>query len=335
MNCRRLVATGLLFLLTFISTSAAADSPIDKEAALEQSFDQLVRQAQQAFDAEDYEAATEYLVIANQIRSDPRLYINIARSYEEAGDCVGMLAYYSAFLENPTDEEVLIDRAQSSIDDNIEDCEGFDESLSGRVVFVSEPALARIYLDGEYLGLTPSETVGLAPGPYEVRLEKEGYEDYTTTIDVESLSPLELSATLREEVEEEEPDGPDEPTIVDDSGFSPHPLAIGLAGVGVGGLLAGAYVDLFRLPSIDSDIEDAHAAGDHGRVDELRDSRRGWAYGAAGFYIVGGLFTALGGGWLIYDLYTSGDDAQDAPFGWQITPSVHTEGAGLNLLRRF
>ena len=55
----------------------------------------------------------------------------------------------------------------------------------------SSPSGASVYINGTYKGVTPL-TLNLSPGTYEVKLTKQNYQNYTTTV---TLNPLE-SKTL-------------------------------------------------------------------------------------------------------------------------------------------
>jgi len=60
----------------------------------------------------------------------------------------------------------------------------------------SDPAGATIFVDGERIATAP-DTVRLVPGAYDIRLEREGYESWNETVEVDQ-SPTPLEVTLRE-----------------------------------------------------------------------------------------------------------------------------------------
>lgn len=76
-----------------------------------------------------------------------------------------------------------------------------DPILPGRLVFVTEPLGAFVYLDDVYQGSTPLEGLEILPGKVRLRAELEGYEDFsaeltmiegqTLVIDSVALSPSE------------------------------------------------------------------------------------------------------------------------------------------------
>ncbi|WP_367884223.1 PEGA domain-containing protein [Thermococcus sp. JCM 11816] len=61
----------------------------------------------------------------------------------------------------------------------------------------SDPAGAKVYINGTYEGITPPLNLTLSPpGTYRVKLSKEDYEDYTTTITLSSGESKTLSPSL-------------------------------------------------------------------------------------------------------------------------------------------
>ena len=337
---------GCLALL--VATPALADSPIDKASALEADFDSLIESAQRAFTEQDFEAAIEYLVISNRLEPDPRLFLNIARSYEEMGECHLSVVYYEAFLNTELEDSALIERAQTAIEEQAPGCAAYHEGLSGRVRIDSAPILARVYLEDEFVGLAPTETAALEPGTYTFRFEKEGYADQIEEVEIWPDDEVTVRARLREAVNEpeepdEEPEPVDEPPVVDeDDEFSLNPVAVGIAGAGVGGLLIGAIFDLAVIPGVDEEwqqVRDGEADPPEGQqpleyLEELEDKRNGYVTMAVISYVTGAVLLVGGAGWITYDYLTAGADDEPS-YSWQLEPRLGTDGAGLRLLRRF
>lgn len=71
------------------------------------------------------------------------------------------------------------------------------EPAFGSVRFSSEPTGATVYLDGEFVGYTPM-TFGTTPGSKRVRVQLDGYEDYTTTINIRPGQTEQVNASLRQ-----------------------------------------------------------------------------------------------------------------------------------------
>ncbi len=332
------LAGSLGLLITLLSFSAAADSPIDKEAALDSDFDSLVTKAQQAYQSDDFQAAAEYLKVAYFLDPEPRLLINIARSYNQMGHCELSLAYYQAFLDNPPDDDGLIAMVGENIEEESQDCAAYDPDLSGRITLHSRPPLAQVYLDGELLDLTPTETVGLEAGTYELRFELDGYETHEEVIEVSPSERVDVVAELREpEPEPEEP----EPTVTEDDlpSFSLNPGAVTLGGLGVASLVTSGIFNFILIPGVDDDREAAADDGDFDRVDELTDKRSTYS----GVTIATGITAAalIGGAaaWIGYDYYrySSERDAvqREIDLAWQITPQFDRHTRGISIFRRF
>ncbi len=62
----------------------------------------------------------------------------------------------------------------------------------GLLVFETEPAVAWVYLNGEYLGTTPLDEVEVNPGLNEIRVELDGYEEYFVKFSVNEGERLTL-----------------------------------------------------------------------------------------------------------------------------------------------
>ena len=132
------------------------------------------------------------------------------------------------------------------------------ESLKGTLSVASNPKGAKVYVNGNYKGNTPID-ITLTSGNYNVKITKEGYKDYYSSIAVSQRKTTKLSATLTSLTSKSEKkpkkwvlilakslqvlDGPD-PTgqaVVGNYGVKTEPLWKGLAVVHSGDLLE--YVD--------------------------------------------------------------------------------------------
>jgi diacylglycerol kinase family enzyme len=68
---------------------------------------------------------------------------------------------------------------------------------TGALVINSEPANARIYLDGDKIGTTPNTLRYIVPGTHEVEVRMDGYEIWRESIEIEADIGKALTATLR------------------------------------------------------------------------------------------------------------------------------------------
>jgi len=66
----------------------------------------------------------------------------------------------------------------------------------GAMIFYSEPAGAEIYMDNNYMGVTPLSLKKVAEGEHEIRLVKEKYKEWTQRVFVRSFQPTDVKATL-------------------------------------------------------------------------------------------------------------------------------------------
>lgn len=66
----------------------------------------------------------------------------------------------------------------------------------GYLTIDSSPSGAEVYVDGNYAGTTPLESYKLSPGGYEVKIIKEGYEEYSETVSIIAGETTTLSASL-------------------------------------------------------------------------------------------------------------------------------------------
>ena len=75
--------------------------------------------------------------------------------------------------------------------------------ILGEADINSSPAMADIYIDGKKVGQTPQLIEQLLIGEHQVRISKQGYQDYSATLDVKENEPTMLSATLEKQKAEQ------------------------------------------------------------------------------------------------------------------------------------
>lgn len=66
----------------------------------------------------------------------------------------------------------------------------------GAMNIYSEPAGAEIYVDNNYMGVTPLSLKKVAEGEHEIRLVKEKFKEWTQRVFVRSFQPSDVKATL-------------------------------------------------------------------------------------------------------------------------------------------
>jgi len=73
------------------------------------------------------------------------------------------------------------------------------EGLRGTLSVTSNPKNAKVYVNGEYEGITPID-ITLTPGKYSVKITKEGYKDFSGPITIQERETKNVSATLTKEL---------------------------------------------------------------------------------------------------------------------------------------
>ena len=68
---------------------------------------------------------------------------------------------------------------------------------SGSVSINSKPSNARIYIDGEEVGITPDIIKSIDSGTHEVEVKKDGYETWSESVDIEADKEKSLTVVLR------------------------------------------------------------------------------------------------------------------------------------------
>lgn len=333
-------------LLCLVSVSLAAGDASAQEMTEEERlerFTELVSQAKEAYTGEDYERAIELLQRANILRPDSRVLLNIARSYEKMDRCAEAIAYYEAVLRDP-ELDSKVKKIASKATRKAKKCEGYDPEGSGRVVVLTQPNGAMVYIDGDRLGAAPVETIMLPAGTHSLKIEMDGYETLEKEISLETQRDL----IFEEELEEEKPDPVPDPDPEPDP--DPDPIlppeedekslnipAIALMGAGVVGLGAGLGIDLVAIPGIDEERTAVNCEPpndcDPDEYDRLTDKRKSRANLALISYIGGGVLLAGGAGWFIYDMVAGGE--QDDPSKVQLMPVFGAERAGVMMRWRF
>ena len=74
---------------------------------------------------------------------------------------------------------------------------GADVQIYGSICVKSEPSQARIYLDGNEVGITTKTITGLEPGKYTVEVRMNGYEVWSESVEVEGGRKKTLTAVLQ------------------------------------------------------------------------------------------------------------------------------------------
>lgn len=68
-------------------------------------------------------------------------------------------------------------------------------SLKGTISVSSNPSGSNVYINDEFVGITPCK-VKLAKGKYEIKISKEGFEEYTVTVNIKGYKKESVSVNL-------------------------------------------------------------------------------------------------------------------------------------------
>lgn len=71
--------------------------------------------------------------------------------------------------------------------------------IYGKADISSEPALADIYIDGQKVGQTPFLASNLLVGSHSIKITRNGYADYTSTLTVKERETVSLVATMQKQ----------------------------------------------------------------------------------------------------------------------------------------
>lgn len=236
----------------------------------------------------DFEGAAEEFGAALQIfPTSAKLAFNLARTLERMGRAEEALEHYTRYLELAPQAP---DRA--AVEGVIAHLRQRIEQTSPRVTLASNPAGARVFIDGATTsaGLTPLE-LRLAPGVHAARFERDGFAGQLRSFEARAgqrdtvavdLVPVE-SADASAHVEEAPPEAP-----------TPWRPALGwtFAGIGLAATGVGAF---FHAAAAETAEEgDALGPGRQARASELNDElERQEAWTVTG-YAVGGALLAAG-----------------------------------------
>lgn len=325
---KKTLTTLVAALVCFSASTASAQSELEG-----MSFEELIGKAKTAYEGEKFDEAIKYLLAANRAQPNARLLLNVAKSYDKSGKCVQAMVYYRAFVRDPGAEPTLIEQAREALDKS-DECEGWNDLMSGRMMISADQPGASATIDGKSVGTLPTEVVGLMEGDHTVEVTLEGYQPFTERLNLYPDKDVTVKATLQEAVvvvEEEDP-GPT-PTVPE-----PEPVPIVqyaiAGGVGVVGLTlftVGLITDL-GIPKKYDDPRREPGIGES-EFNTLTDERKSAATRAVIFYVIGGVLTAGGAGYGAFVAATS-SQKEEAP-RLTLAPDFGPNGFGLSLSGKF
>jgi tetratricopeptide (TPR) repeat protein len=326
---RSILISTIVFATLFSASTVLAQDDGEQVDSQTRQFNEKVAAAKTAYDEANYREAIEMLRAAFRIKENPRLLLNIARSYEKMGDCARALVYYRSYLNHPKAEERFSGVAESRMSKR-ETCSQFSDELAGRLTILTLPKGATVKFNGREVGKTPIELVGAMSGDHELTLEMDGYE---TEKQLVRLDPAE-DELLRFDLTEAKPEPQTQEPVVEklaepnDDGFQLNPYALGVTGAGGAMLLVGMIYDLAVIPATDRE-RDPYPAGTP-EFERLTNQRKRQANTAVASYIIGGALAVGGGGWLLYE-YSQHKESSKKDQIMVFTPGPGQLGAGVLL----
>lgn len=227
---------------TTSATTESTLSPEEEEAKRTQAraaFDA----GNAAFEAEDFVTAEAEFRKAHSILPSPHAEYWIARSVDlQNKDAKDIVAHYESFLALPGASHVGAERvaeAEARVLD-------LKKTLPATYVFVTDPAGARILIDGILQeGVTPYQ-VELKPGTHQIEVQLEGYENNSVELQVEGGTQVEQPISLIAAAPAEAAEEPVATGLLEQDTNSKVPAYVTL-GLGGAGLIAGTIFGILAL----------------------------------------------------------------------------------------
>lgn len=297
------------------------DKSKDKETAKQVLA--LIRQANAAFDEEDYATALEKYQAAYDLYPDPAILVRLGKTSEAMDKPKDAIGYYQEFIKLMPD-----DPTSAELEKQIAELQ---KDVPVMVTVNSTPAGARVRVDAADAapaGTTPAE-IELAPGTHTLYFAQDGYVDASTQVEVAPGK----SQTVGVELERAQPQTPvaavpaQDTTRVDLYGWSA--LGVGVATLAT----SGVFLVLKSQSEDDVNNYDKRAAG------ASREQLQGYKDDANSYYdiavitgIAGGVLTATGAGLLTYHYMTVDDGDQVAV---SVDAGLDSDGAWVGVNGRF
>lgn len=134
---------------------------------------------------------------AYEIVPSAKVLFNQGRAHEALGHDVAALEAYENFLRSPNMPQTAREDAQRRVD-----------KLRTRVAFlaVTGPTDAEVFLDGATKGKLPFDnTLVVAPGPHELRLQRDTQELYRQTLDARPGATINVNVVVQTQTTVREP----------------------------------------------------------------------------------------------------------------------------------
>lgn len=240
---------GVLGLLSFVSTPFALAQPDPEEYSK-----RLSEGLTQAKAGNVSDALLTYLEVRSKF-SGPEVDYSLGRMYHKLHQCVDARTFY-AFVMNSYDLDEGDDLYSRSAGyfDELYSCDTW-----GVVELKCGSPDAMLLIDGEKVGRCLKTSYQMPAGEHTFRLERDGEEPVSATVQVSEGSFEKVSLALPEKVVEKIVESAPPPVVVSSSG--PNWLAWGLIGGGGAVLAASAFFNAAGYQAM-QDVQKAADAGD-------------------------------------------------------------------------
>lgn len=332
----RLLAVASTFVIAisismFSPAHAQDDGPAEEVATR---VLQLVKDANDEFDRGEYDDALEIYQEAYDLYPDPVLLYRIGLSAEKEGDLPRAVESYEAFLEASDEDDATARRVAKKLPD-------LRAELAPVVVVTSTPEGADVFvgeIGDEPAGQTPVE-LQLASGKQQIIVRLDGYRLVRRDVELENGERQEVEVEL-EELRKLATVDPEEQEAPAGEGSSEGESNIGMwgwiaGGTGVALLGTGAVFSILTA-SATSDVNDYDKRAPGASPEELEDLKnqaRSLYSTSIATYIVGGVFTAIGGALLAVDFLTNSDPSaaeKEAALRLRVVPTASGGWVGLS-----
>ncbi len=318
---------------------------------------EALRDANDAFDEEDFEAAYDNYEKAYEILGVEMIEYRLGQTAHAMGWAERAIMHYERYREIGDDEEFLsrIDEALPDLREQIQVTLEVRSEPEGAKLTVLEPA-------GEFEEKQTPVTLTMQPGEVELTLELEGYHPELLERNLEPGEEFVWDPTLVDESEEQpvaeleldEPKAEEPPALAelqefDDVDEGESSLAMWgwtTTGVGVSLLAFGGVMSLFQSRTTDqvNELDRASAGAQTQSFEErqslrreqeaLRDDAHTYYRVSTGAFIAGGVLTAAGAGLLLHGMMGS-DSGSEAEEGLSIRGGFSSDGGLISIGGRF
>jgi len=192
----RAFSFGLLLCVSRVASAAGPDAaPRPLSASLTGEAATAYQSAKLLFDDGDRAGALEKFKRAHDLSQDPRLLWNMAVCEKELRHYAAATALVTQYLKEGGSKLTAQNRADAA------ETETALRAFYSLVTIEGAPAGARVSVDGVEIGKAPlSEPVPMDLGRRTIRVELEGYEPFSTTLDVPGNTATSVPVSMKAEV---------------------------------------------------------------------------------------------------------------------------------------